>query len=67
MLGLRKIAGINRQRFLQQTGFDPMMLFAQPIEKYQQLGLLEIDDNGFRLSRAALPIADSILCDFADL
>ena len=43
-----------------------MILFAHPIEKYQQLSFLEADENGFRLSRAALPIADSILCDFVD-
>ena len=67
VLALRKIAGIHRQTFIGQTGFDPMELFAEPIRKYTNLCLIDADDQGLRLRRAALPIADSILCDFADM
>ena len=67
MLNLRKIAGINRKIFQQQTSFDPMELFAEPVRKYTAIGLLEADALGIRLTRQALPIADSILCEFAAL
>lgn len=66
VLNLRKIAGINRNIFQQQTGFDPLDLFSVPIRKYTALGLLETDALGIRLTRTGLPIADSILCDFVD-
>lgn len=67
VLNLRKTAGIDRQVFQQQTGFDPLELFAEPIAKYTALGLLTADSDMIRLTPAALPIADSVLCDFADL
>lgn len=67
VLNLRKTAGINRQRFREQTGFDPFELFAQPIEQYTALGLLAADSGSIRLTCQALPIADSILCDFAEI
>lgn len=67
VLNLRKTAGINRQTFREQTGFDPFELFAQPIEQYTALGLLAADSVSIRLTCQALPIADSILCDFAEI
>lgn len=67
VLNLRKIAGIDRKIFQRQTGFDLLDLFADSIEKYIALGLLKSDTCGIRLRRAGLPIADSVLCDFAAL
>ena len=48
-------AGINRQTFREQTGFDPFELFAQPIEQYTALGLLAADSVSIRLTCQALP------------
>jgi coproporphyrinogen III oxidase-like Fe-S oxidoreductase len=51
--------------FRSQTGFDPMQLFAEPIRTYQERGLIEKNGGRIFLTRQALGIADSILCDFA--
>jgi oxygen-independent coproporphyrinogen-3 oxidase len=67
VLNLRKTAGISRRVFREQTGFDPLELFAEPVAKYTALGLLTADSDTIRLTPAALPIADSILCDFAEI
>jgi len=45
--------------------FDAMQLFAEPIRMYQKQGLINTDQGRVFLTRQALGIADSILCDFA--
>ncbi|MEJ5260419.1 MAG: radical SAM family heme chaperone HemW [Anaerohalosphaeraceae bacterium] len=67
VLNLRKTAGLNRQQFIFRTGFDPMDLFAEPIQHYAALGLLEYTTESIRLTRPARAVADSILCDFSDV
>ena len=44
-----------------------MRSFAEPIERYRALGLLTLEGDRLYLTREALPIADSVLCDFAAL
>ena len=44
-----------------------MTLFKQEIENNIKLELIELADAQLRLTRKALPIADSILCDFATI
>jgi len=65
VLNLRRRCGIDLDEFKTRTGFDAMKLFAEPIRKYKKLGLINIADRKIFLTREALPIADSILCDFA--
>ena len=65
VLNLRRIKRIDLADFQQRTGFDPLQLFAEPITRYKRLGLLQVTDEAIRLTRPALPIADSILTDFA--
>ena len=65
VLNLRRRSGIDLAEFESRTGFDPIQLFAEPIRAYQQAGLLESDGGRIFLTRPALAIADSILCDFA--
>jgi oxygen-independent coproporphyrinogen-3 oxidase len=65
VLNLRRIKGIDLADFRQRTYFDVLQLFAEPIERYKDLGLLQLTDTSIRLTRPALPIADSILADFA--
>jgi len=67
VLNLRRRSGIHLTEFRQRTGCDAMRTFAGPIQHYQGLGLIEVTDEAVRLTRQALPIADSILCDFAAL
>jgi oxygen-independent coproporphyrinogen-3 oxidase len=67
VLNLRMRAGIDLAAFREKTGRDALRTFAGPIRRYRSLGLLEVTDRCVRLTPGALPIADSILCDFAAL
>ncbi len=67
VLNLRMRAGIDLAAFRERTGRDALRAFAEPIRRYRDLGLLEVTDRCIRLTPGALPIADSILCDFAAL
>jgi oxygen-independent coproporphyrinogen-3 oxidase len=64
VLNLRRRSGIDVAEFKSRTGFDPIQLFAEPIRAYQQAGLMESNGGRIFLTRPALAIADSILCDF---
>ena len=64
ILNLRRIRGIDIGEFRQQTGFDALELFAEPIARYKSIGLLAVTAGSIHLTANALPIADSILCDF---
>jgi oxygen-independent coproporphyrinogen-3 oxidase len=65
VLGLRLIKGINLTEYKQMTGFDIFELFKDSIEKNLKLNLLQLKDDCLSLTKNALPIADSVLCDFA--
>jgi len=65
VLNLRRRCGIDLAEFKSRTGFDAMELFAEPIRTYRERRLIEQDGGRIFLSRQALGIADSILCDFA--
>ncbi len=67
VLSLRTRAGIDLAMFRRKTGRDAIRTFAEPIRRYRDLGLMEVTDRAVRLAQRALPIADSILCDFAAL
>jgi len=66
VLGLRLIKGFDLAEYKQKTGFDIFEIFKNSIEKNLKLNLLQIKDNRLRLTKPALPIADSVLCDFAE-
>ena len=70
VLNLRRIDGINLKEFKTQTGFDLKELFGESISQNLESGLLKenTDANGaesISLTRKALPIADTVLCDFS--
>ena len=67
VLNLRRITGIDRAEYRATTGYDAMDLFAGVIADGVDRGLLVADDAGVRLTRQALPIADSVLCDFSTI
>jgi oxygen-independent coproporphyrinogen-3 oxidase len=64
MLELRLTEGMDRRRFRERFGDDPVVFFADAIRKNVALGLLEVDDRGIRLTRAGLLLADSVIADF---
>jgi oxygen-independent coproporphyrinogen-3 oxidase len=65
VLNLRRRCGIDLVEFKTRTGFDAMQLFAEPIRMYRKRGLINTNQGRVFLTRQALGIADSILCDFA--
>jgi oxygen-independent coproporphyrinogen-3 oxidase len=67
VLNLRRREGIDLAEFRRRTECDLMQIFAEPIRRYREMGLIEVTDQAVRLTRQALPIADTILCDFAAL
>ena len=65
VLNLRRRCGIDIKEFKERTGFNITKLFSEPISRYQQLGLIEATSRSIALTREALGIADSVLCDFS--
>jgi len=65
VLNLRRLRGIDLAEFENRTGYDALELFAEPILRYRKLGLIEQKPGKISLTRQALGISDSILCDFA--
>ena len=65
VLNLRRLKGIDLQEYRKRTEYDALELFAAPIDRYEKMGLMAVQNNRIHLTRPGLPIADSILCDFA--
>lgn len=65
VLNLRLREGIDRADYRRQIGRDPADLFAAAVETNRRAGLLEVTPDRIRLTRRALPIADTVLADFA--
>jgi oxygen-independent coproporphyrinogen-3 oxidase len=65
VLNLRRASGIDLAEFATRTGYDATEMFAREIEQNMRLGLLEKAQGRIRLTAEALPIADTVLSDFA--
>ena len=65
VLMLRTAQGINPDIFKHQTGFCIRQTFASEIDENVAKGMLEVSAGAIRLTKAAIPIADSVICDFA--
>jgi oxygen-independent coproporphyrinogen-3 oxidase len=71
MLMLRLRSGLDVDAFAARTGHDPLTLFAEPIRRFTETGLLElIDRDGRRILRitdAGLFVSDGILAEFIQI
>jgi oxygen-independent coproporphyrinogen-3 oxidase len=67
VLNLRTRYGIDVKKFMKTTGQNPHLIFVEPIRTNCEKGLLNIEQNRIFLTTKALPVADSVLCDFAAL
>lgn len=65
VLNLRRIRGIDAADFRERTGFDLYALFARTLETHCAAGLLSVTPETVALTPAALPVADTVLADFA--
>ncbi len=64
MLALRKVEGIDADGFAAATGYDPFELFAEPVARYRDAGLLSVDGRRIALTDAGRLVADHVLADF---
>ncbi len=64
VLNMRLVDGIEVEKFYDLTGYDPMKIFVEPIEKYRKLNLLVGDERQIKLTREGMILADTIMVDF---
>jgi oxygen-independent coproporphyrinogen-3 oxidase len=64
MLELRLSEGIDRRRFAERYGQDPVLMFADAIARHEEAGLLAVSGTHVRLTRAGLLLANRVSADF---
>lgn len=64
MLALRLTAGIDRAAFRGRFGDDPAVRYAAVVAQHVADGLLTVDEQGIRLTRAGRLVADTVMADF---
>jgi oxygen-independent coproporphyrinogen-3 oxidase len=64
MLLLRLSRGLSFADFSARTGFDARSIFADPIDRYTRVGLLECDSQSLRLTDRGLVVADALAAHF---
>lgn len=64
MLMLRLRDGIDYGKFFARTGLSARSVFADAIDRFSSIGLLESDEAGVRLTPAGLAVADSLASEF---
>jgi oxygen-independent coproporphyrinogen-3 oxidase len=62
-LNLRRVSGLNRHEFREQTGFDVDALAKVAIERLSNSGLMTDDGVTVRLTRSGRYVADSIVAE----
>ncbi|MBW8015943.1 MAG: radical SAM family heme chaperone HemW [Planctomycetes bacterium] len=68
VVNLRRRKGIVLDEFKSRTGFDLLDIFGDIVERFVRNGMIVHDDAAGRvyLSKIALPIADTVICEFAN-
>jgi oxygen-independent coproporphyrinogen-3 oxidase len=64
MLSLRLTRGLIYQQFADKFSLDARSLFAAPISRLTQLGLLTSDSSGVRMTDRGWPVADALAGEF---
>lgn len=60
VFGLRRLEGVSRGKFAEQSGFQLDELIARPLKKYAALEILADDGERVRLTREGLFVSDAI-------
>ena len=61
---LRMNEGINIKEFINETGFDPVMMYGRELQENIKYGLLEKNENTIRLTEKGIYLANSVMADF---
>ena len=61
---LRRLRGIERERFWLQTGFAIEAIAGEAVSRLVEWGMLEDDAEGVRLTRRGKFVADSVVAEF---
>jgi oxygen-independent coproporphyrinogen III oxidase len=64
MLGLRLIEGVTFARFRDKHGVEMLDVFAEPMRRNEQFGLLTVDEVGVRLTHKGLFLANEVFASF---
>ncbi|MGD8450397.1 MAG: radical SAM family heme chaperone HemW [Phycisphaerae bacterium] len=64
MLALRLCAGLDRRRFTERFGRDPVDHFRKAVDRHAADGLLEVTPEAVHLTRRGRLIADRVIADF---
>jgi oxygen-independent coproporphyrinogen-3 oxidase len=62
-LQLRRVEGINRLSFREQTGFDLDALVGPVVQRHVEMGFLQDDGANVRLTRRGRCVADALVLD----
>lgn len=60
VFGLRRLEGVKRSSFAEQTGFEIDALASEPLAQFVDLGMLSDDGRRIRLTREGLLISDAL-------
>ncbi|HJT34459.1 MAG TPA: radical SAM family heme chaperone HemW [Pirellulales bacterium] len=64
VLGLRRLSGVDRQQFFEQTGFEIDRLVGPDLHRHVKLGMLSDCAGRVRLTREGLFVSDALWADF---
>lgn len=63
VLGLRRAAGVQREEFQRQTGFDLDSLVGEQLQAFAREGLVEEQDGWVRLTQEGRFVADAVVVE----
>lgn len=63
MMGLRLIKGIDLELYKQRFGRELLDMYGKQVDKLKQIGMLELEGNHLRLSRAGLFVSNSVIAE----
>lgn len=64
MLMLRLSPGVGFADFAARTGYDARAIYPDLLGRLARVGLISVDETGFRLTQAGLNVADAVAAEF---
>ena len=64
LLNLRKISGVNINRYKEKFGENPLFIFCKELEKLTNQGLIEVNDDNIKLTKKGLDFANLVWEEF---